>query len=236
MSLHTSNVFPVGLEEGIDGGVLAHSFTVPGCTAAGANRDAALDAFAGSLSSWLRFLGEHGAPVPPLDAELEIAVDEWVITESRVSAGESSAFFDADRASLAMGDIAAGLATLGDLRSQLLRRIRELSDADLDMIGPDEWTARRMAEELARAQWWTLSRLGSSSLAEVPSRTLGQLDTAMALVIQRFTEIDPSSEASPIELDGEIWTPRKVLRRLLWLEWTLGNKILRTLGPSPVVA
>ena len=34
---------------------------------------------------------------------------------------------------------------------------------------------------------------------------------------------------SVLELDGEVWTPRKVLRRLLWLEWALGESALQAM-------
>ena len=45
----------------------------------------------------------------------------------------------------------------------------------------------------------------------------------MALVVQQFTGFAREQRAMVIELEGEVWTPRKVLRRLLWLEWSLGR-------------
>jgi predicted RNase H-like HicB family nuclease len=227
--MHT---FSVGLEEGPDGGALVHSLTVPGCAAGGRDRDEALAAFPPVLSDWLHFLGAQGDAIPAPGSELEIAVDEWVTTDADVSGGASAAFFAADEAPLSAEEIDTGLRRLGDLRGPLLRRLRQLPPAELDRVEVGDWSATRIADELARAQWWTLTRLGASPLAEVPERPLARLDTAMALVVQRFTELAPGVAAPPVEIDGELWTPRKVLRRLLWLEWTLGGSLLRLLTPT----
>lgn len=227
-----NGTFSVGLEEGRGGATLVHALTLPGCVASGRTRDEALDAFPPLLVEWLLFLHGQGDPVPPAGSELEIAVDEWVATDAEVSEGSSSAFFEADRRPLSRSEIDAGLRRIGDLRGRLLRRLRSVGEADLDRIGRAEWTARRVLDEMARAQWWTLTRLGASPLGEVPARTLGRLDTAMALVVQRFTDMEPGVEMDPVEIDGELWTPRKVLRRLLWLEWTLGANALEILDPA----
>ena len=32
-----------------------------------------------------------------------------------------------------------------------------------------------------------------------------------------------------LEIEGEEWTPRKVLRRLLWTEWSMGRVVAHAL-------
>lgn len=221
--------FSVGLEEGRDGATLVHALDLPGCVAGGATQEAALTAFSRSLSEWLHTLGRLGEPVPDPETELEIAVDEWLVSDAGVELGESTALFAADRAPLAESELLSLLRRLGDLRGLLLRRVRSLPDDALDRVWRGRYTARLALEELARGQWWTLSRLGSSSMAEVPTKTIQRLDTAMALVVRRFTELPPDRRDSIVELEGEEWSPRKVLRRLLWLEWTLGRMALAAL-------
>ena len=66
-------------------------------------------------------------------------------------------------------------------------------------------------------------------MAEVPGHPIGRLDTAMALVVQQFTALPAGDRGRDLELEGERWTPRKVLRRLLWLEWSLGGAARLTL-------
>lgn len=223
--------FPVGLEEGADGATLVHALTLPGCVAAGGDRDAALAAFPSALAAWLHFLGSRGEAVPPPDGELEIAVEEWIRVDGP-STGTSAVLFDADRAPLTPPEIEIALQRLGDLRGQVLAELRAIPDAELDRLGASEWSPRTIAEELARAQWWTLTRLGASPMAEIPPRTLARLDTAMALVVQAFTDATVALDRPPVEIEGELWTPRRVLRHLLWLEWTLGESLLRALAPA----
>jgi predicted RNase H-like HicB family nuclease len=222
--------FPLGLEEGADGGFVVHALSVPGCTATAESRDAALAAFPAELSEWLQFLAAIGERVPAPDAELELAIDEWVETDAEIAEGESRSIFDADFVPLSDLDVQRYVWWLGELRGRLLRRIRPLSPAEQDEPRADGWSVARLVDELARAQWWTLSRLGSSPLGEVPDRTTGRLDTAMALVVQRFTEMPPEVRGTIVELDGETWTPRKVLRRLLALEWEMGRVVERLLA------
>lgn len=222
--------FPVGLEEGADGALLAHALTLPGCTAGGPTPEAALDALGRELTAWLRFLDVAGEPTPPPGAELELSVDEWLRTGARVGAGETVACFAADLAPLPEEEVRVGLRRLGDLRGRLLARLRRRPEAILDAETAEGWTVRRLLDELARAQWWTLSRLGASPMAEVPERTLARLDTAMALVVQNLGHLPPERRGTRLEIDGEEWTPRKVLRRLLALEWTLGGAALSALA------
>lgn len=227
-----SPVFSVGLEQSANGATRVHSFSVPGCVAEGPTENVALRQFPDALTQWLRFLAAVGERVPPPDAELEVSVDEWLVTDVDVAAGESDVCFEDDLRPLSDAEIQTGLQRLGDLRGRLLARIRRLPEAELDRVRPGAWPPRRILDELARAQWWTLSRLGSSPLAEVPSRVLGRLDTAIALAVQQLGHLPPDERGRVLDLDGELWTPRKVLRRLLWLEWTLGQAALYALSPA----
>lgn len=221
----------VGLEEGADGGVMAHALNLPGCAALGASPEGAVDAFQRVLMDWLRFQASAGEPVPPPDAELEIAVDEWLSTDARVRMGETEALFADDLRALEQDEAERLVQRLGALRSRVLAHVRRRPDALLDAETPGGMTARQVLEELARAQWWTLSRLGATPMAEVPEKTLARLDTAMALVVDRLTTLPDDARGRCLELDGEEWTPRKVLRRLLWLEWTLGGAAIAALAP-----
>ena len=226
----------VGLEEGADGGVMAHALSLPGCAAPGDSPEAAVAAFQRVLMEWLRFLSMAGEPVPAADAELELSVDEWIATDARVRAGESAVLFQADVPPLDAEEAERGLHLLGALRARILAHLRRRPEALLDVETAGGMTARQVLEELARAQWWTLSRLGATPMAEVPEKTLARLDTAMALVVDRMTSLPDGARGQLLVLDGEEWTPRKVLRRLLWLEWSLGGAALAALAPVAPLA
>jgi len=51
----------------------------------------------------------------------------------------------------------------------------------------------------------------------------------MALTVQQLTGFAREARHRVLELDGELWSPRKVIRRLLWLEWWLGRTALALL-------
>ena len=229
---YTDGRFAVGIEEGGDGGFVAHGLNLPGCAAPGASADEAVRNFAAALQQWLQFLAFIGEPVPADDTELEVAVDEWLETGARVAQGETTACFAADLPALEGDEIQAGVRRLGELRGLVLARIRRRPDAELDAPAQGGWTVRGILDELARAQWWLLSRLGASPMADPGERTLARLDTAMALVVQHLGHLPPERRGTRLELDGEEWTPRKVLRRLLWLEWSLGRAALWALEPA----
>lgn len=222
--------FSVGLEEGSDGVVHAHALGLSGCMTTAGNAEDALAAFESELAEWLTFMSIAGRRTPPQGSEIEIAVDEWLRMNEDVGPG-TIACFDADRAPLTRVDIEEGLDTLGVLRGRLLPRIRRARNEDLERLEGPRYTLRTILEELARAQWWTLSRLGASPLAAVPEQVVGRLDTAIALAVDRLASLDEERASLTLLLEGEEWTPRKVLRRLLWLEWSLGGLALRTMEP-----
>lgn len=237
MAEQTDLQFSVGLEEGPDGSSHAHVLTLPGCVASGATRQEALNALPGVLGAWLRFLGSRGEiSVPPAGTELEITVDEWIRTDADVASGESDVCFEADLPSLTQPEIEQGLRRFGDLRGVILSRVRRAKDEELESYFTGEWTVRRVLDEMARAEWWTLTRLGASPLAELPTRTVGRLDTAAALIIQHLGHLPEERRDMVLELEGETWTPRKVLRRLLWIEWSMGRMAMRALNAAAETA
>lgn len=220
--------FSLGLEENPGGGTRVHALDLLGCAAAGDTPEAALEAFSAELNAWLRFLAELEEPVPDPASEVELHVDEWIQTEADVLAGRSDACFEADLRPLAQEEIDSGIRRFGDLRGRLIRTVRSVDPVALDVEPANGWSARKILDELARAEWWTLTRLGASPLAQVPDRTLGRLDTAAALVVAAFTGMPTADAGRRIEIEGESWTPRKVLRHLLWLEWSLGRTAIHT--------
>lgn len=213
----------VGLEEGADGMLMAHALNLPGCVAIGASPGQAMAEFERSLRLWLQFLASNGERVPAADEEIQVSVDEWIATDARVGGAVSTALFEADLPPLTQEEAELGVRRLGDIRGRLLAPMRRRRDLNLDVPAPmTSATVRQVLEELARAQWMLLSRLGASPMAGAPDHTLARLDTAAALVVDRMTTLPDDARARRLELDGEEWTPRKVLRRLLGLEWTLG--------------
>jgi predicted RNase H-like HicB family nuclease len=226
----SASTIAIGLEEGADGALLAHALDLPGCAASGATPEGAVAALQPVLFAWMGLLARSGEPVPPRDAELQLVVQEWIGTAARVQSGETLVLFEADAAPLDAAEAERLLLRLGGLRGRLLAPLRRRPAALLEVETAGGMTVGTVLEELARAQWRMLAGLGASPMAAVPDGTLARLDTAMALVVDRIVSLGDAARARLVELDGEEWTPRKVLRRLLWLEWTLGGAVLDALA------
>lgn len=220
----------VGLEQGTDNQIRAHSLELLGLEVIGPDAEVAAARLVETIQAALPVMAELKLVVPPAEAELKIEVDEWIQTVSEVGKGQTTACFQRDLTRLEDRELFRALDLLGALRGRILDRVRRLKNEALDAVPAGDTTLRHLLDELAAAQWWTLSRLGASSLAEVPDQVVGRLDTSMALIVQRLTELPDDARDSLVELEGEEWTPRKVVRRLLWLEWTYGNAALHSLG------
>lgn len=227
--------FPIGLEQGTDGAIRAQSLSLTGIETIGRTADEAVERFQRELLDALGELEQLGVRVPPRDAEIELTVEEWVESEANVAAGETAICFAADRLPLDDHAIREALDILGALRGRILRPLRRLPDETIEGIESGDTNVRAILDRLAQAHWWTLTRLGASPMAEVPERIIARLDTSMALVVRSLTELPPERRAQLVRLDGEEWTPRRVVRRLLWLEWELGGQAVSALTDSEIV-
>lgn len=216
----------VGLEQDAAGLIRAHSLDLLGFEALGRDAEEAVSAFAERLQRSLPVLEALGRDVPERSSELEIAVDEWIETEADLATGRSVACFEADRVPLADEELFGGLDLLGALRSRLIRPFKRTRNEQLEQLQAGEVSVRTLLDGLAQAQWWTLTRLGASPMAEVPEQVIARLDTSMALVVERMAHLPEARRGQELEIEGEYWTPRKVLRRLLWLEWSYGDAVL----------
>jgi hypothetical protein len=96
--------------------------------------------------------------------------------------------------------------------------LRGLSEAKLNQTYPGErWSINGILNHLGSAEWWYLDRLGLAfPRAQVPEEPLAWLDT----VRKRFnsTLYKLSDVKRVVGVDGEFWSPRKLLRRSLWHE------------------
>ncbi|HEU0013924.1 MAG TPA: hypothetical protein VFQ45_09590 [Longimicrobium sp.] len=220
----------VGLEQAPGKRLSAWALNVPGASGIGWTAEEAVADLELELGDWIRFFHSAGEPVPDEDEEIELAVDEWLLADEPEPDHPVPVIFDCDLEPLTRQDVERGLQRLGEMRRRLLARIRHEREDVLERRAGNGKTVRENLEELARMHWWTLSRLGASPMAEVPEKTVARLDTSMALVVQTLTMLPDEKRAQLLVLDNQEWTPRKVMRRLLWLEWILGNAALNGLG------
>jgi uncharacterized damage-inducible protein DinB len=107
---------------------------------------------------------------------------------------------------------------LGAARKDLMAETQNLTQEQLEREHSGErWPIAGVLGHLARAELWYLDRIGlgfaRAQLAEEPFQALAQVREHLRTSLPAF-----AGRTGAVALSGEVWTPRKVLRRCLWHE------------------
>ena len=217
----------VGLENGIEGRSLAWALDYPGCFAYGRDGTEALLHLPAALvryKSWVDSCTPDSwmADLQDFDIRLEEVFECYTIDEnfSLTKEGyEVNAWFRDDWRPLHPLEIERGLKLLAWSRQALVELISAIPPQTLDQDHAGErWTIHGIVRHIAKAEHWYLSRF---QLEAVPWEDLPEeLDTQLSLVRNRVNEVLPEMAflQKVVGVEGEFWSPRKLLRRLLWHE------------------
>ncbi len=227
----------LGLELNIEGRALAWALDYPGCFAYGADGPEAVIAMARELVSYEEWVNGHAEEerLKLGDFDLRL-VDTWNTYDineryDEVDEGyEVNAWFRHDWKPLQAEQIQSGLNLLRWSREDLLQVAAAVRAEQMDRKRPGErWSIRGILRHVANAEWWYLDRLG---LAEGPRGDLpAEVSERLQVVRQRLTAVLPEmiGQERVIGKEGEIWSPRKLLRRALWHEIDHTRHILKLL-------
>jgi hypothetical protein len=222
-------IFRVGLENNNEGRSIAFALDHPGCfsygkkgSAAAANLKRTLKDYAGWIrnhqpETWLTFAED----------EIEIMIDGvWEVyfinddlektTETDGTSVES--FFPYDWKPLTSTDVDRALKLLTWSRADLLKTVEGLSVEKRDATYPGErWSINGILGHVGGAEWWYLDRLGLAfARADVPKEPFERLEKVRSHLNIWLPKLIGVRQV--IGVDGEFWSPRKVLRRTLWHE------------------
>lgn len=218
----------IGLENGIEGRSLTWALEYPGCFAYGADSSAAIVNMATAFLIYKGWIGRHTptswlADVRDVDVRLSEVFETYEINSDFevVPHGDRriNAWFRHDWLPLTRLEVKRGLQVLNFARVDLFNLVINLPDAVLDRTYPDErWSIRKILSHLAGAEWWYLDRLGLAGLSrrDLPEDAFERL----GLVRRRTVEVLNAAEGSlqVVGVEGEFWSPRKLLRRAAWHE------------------
>jgi hypothetical protein len=221
--------FLIGLENGDENRSQAWSLEYPGCFAYGPDGRTALVNIAPALIQYADWVEAKSGQRWFDPGELEIFLDDtwqvYFIDESydRVSpqsqpAYAVNAWFQHDWKPLQERDIERGLALLAWGRQDLLEIIQELSPEVLEKRFPGEKTdINGILKHIGGAEWWYLSRLGLEfPQEELPVDYPGRLEKSRSRLMEALPGLAGSTQV--IGIEGEFWSPRKLLRRAVWHE------------------
>jgi len=219
--------FRVGIENNNEGiRSIAWILEHPGCFAYGGDEQESLANAFVAIREYARWLDEHEKTWIPVDVDIEPHVEQvwtdYTINEEfdRVEKDgyDVEPFFEHDWKPLTGTDIERGLKLLAWSHADLL--------AVLEKLTPEQWAFKKEGERwdiagivnhIGGAEWWYLDRLGLAfPRAEVPKDPLERIQKVRNLMNEALPTLKAVNRVAGV--DGELWSPRKVLRRALWHE------------------
>lgn len=216
----------VGIENNVEGRSLAWALDYPGCFGYGANGDAALAAMPAAWRRYATWIADHAGGagwIEMTDVDFS-AAETWevyAISEAFELTGdgyEVNAWFLHDWKPLSEQDVARAMQMFAWSRADLLNAVSGLADEALstEYVG-ERWSIAGILKHVGGAEWWYLDRLGLAFQQElVPKDPFMRLSA----VRERLLEVLPSfiGLQQVVGVDGEFWSPRKLLRRAIWHE------------------
>jgi uncharacterized damage-inducible protein DinB len=227
----------IGLELDNEGRALAWALDYPGCFAYGAEGPDAVIALVQGLVSYEDWAARHGEPGWANLGDFDLRVVEtWQVYtindhfEEQEGGYAVNAWFRQDWKPLQTSEIERGLTLLQWSREDLLNAARNLEDQVMDLQRPGErWSIRGILKHVAGAEWWYLDRLNlaEGGREQLPKDAFERLDWVREHLNRALPEL--AGRELVLGKDGELWSPRKLLRRALWHEINHREHILKLL-------
>lgn len=203
--------YSLNLEE-LEGRWIAHVAELPGAFASGATVE---EAVAGAPAVILEYLVWSEAPASlPLNpaAEVREIVRAWNYAPDY----EVNAFFAADRPALSAEDVETARRLLYLAQAELLDACLGVAEADMDRRLPgEERSINDILRHVSTGENWYLDHfeLAHPAVWEMAD-PLGRL----LLARQQLLDVLPHliDDERVLMVNGELWSPRKVVRRALW--------------------
>jgi len=221
--------FRAGVENNNEGRSIAWALEHPGCFAYGMSVDAALSNLKGSLDKYAGWILHHeprtwlSFAVDDVDFIVDGIWDVYYINDSMEKVNEATgysveSFFPYDWKPLEAIDIEHGLKLLAWSREDLLKTVKGLSPEKLEATYMGErWSISGILGHTGGAEWWYLDRLGLAfPRKDVPEEPMKRLEKVREHLNATLPKLEGVKQV--LGVDGEFWSPRKILRRALWHE------------------
>lgn len=215
----------IGVENGAEGRTIVWMLDHLGCFSYGENSREALRALPLAVLDYNDWLIKHGIGDRVVSLDQSIQFDEtWDVyridEDYTVSQDgyEVNAWFQDDWRPLTKPEINFGITLLAASRADLLLSVEGLSEETLKKkLSGERWSIAGILNHVGNADWWYLDRLGLSfPRDELPAEPFHWLSKVRNHMLVCLPELVDSPQV--VGVDGEFWSPRKVLRRAVWHE------------------
>lgn len=212
----------IGVENNYEGRSLAWVLDYPGCFTYGADGSDAILRVPQALLRYKEWVDSHLPDSWMKDLEdFDIHLEESyeVVTyntdfDLSEDGYEVNAWFRHDWKPLTAEDIRRGSYVLKWSREDLLELVAGLNPAQMNCeFEGERWSIAGVLRHIANAENWYLDRLG---LAECSRRDLPEdVFERLLMVRRRLDTVLPTlaGKQKVVGVDGEFWSPRKLLRR-----------------------
>jgi hypothetical protein len=204
-----------------------------GCHCRGEDCESVIEALPSQIEDFLALLSKW-SPIFQPSAYLPVKIEVAGELKRRGSASDgSSHLFPDERFAPSRAEIAERLHVLACTRKELLAAVARLPIAALNWQEPGKpktHTVLNQLRHVADVERWYLARLWRKLPRLERSESVWQrLDLTRTLVEKWFTEL-PDKELARLErYSGELWSARKILRRLVYHEW-FHLQVVRRIG------
>jgi hypothetical protein len=218
-----------GLELNNEGRVLAWALDFPGCFAYGEDQQEALIRLSQAFVAYQHWVnlkaGEHSwlKEVSDIDIRLLESFQNYLINEKYEVVSESgyevNAWFQYDWIPLNQVEVNQGQLLMDWSRKDLLGLLDTIpEDLRVKKFEGERWDILGIVKHIGGAEWWYLDQLGLTNFSrdDVPKDAFERLEVIRDQVKQVLPTLVGKDMVRGIE--GEFWSPRKLLRRVLWHE------------------
>ena len=195
----------------------------PGCWVLGRTKESALKKVRIAIIDWFRWASEHGESLKDTNSDVEIEVSEMLgVNYNPAEAGKPEPIFWSEISPIGKEDIERTIRLMDYSRQDLLALVRNATRDTLEWEPPGKpRTILNCLTHIAHVELWYITRLNIELPGDYPTAVFELLDSTRAAVIeclQNFPRskmrgiFQPRKYKSPV---CDLWTARKVLRRLV---------------------
>ena len=233
-------IFRVAMQNNNDDRTIAWALDHPGCFAYGQESREAAKNFVQAAQEYREWIAQHEEPW--MDEEVEVNVEEtfdaYFITPSfdHGQRGKGTymveSFFVHDWKPLLPHEIERALKMLAWSRADLISLVEELDEEKRSQTYPNErWDINGILKHISGGEWFYQERIGypfPEREEDLPPDPFESLQIVRDHLISLLPRLDGVSKVVGVE--GEVWSPRKMLRRALWHERDHTEHIRKLLG------